>query len=137
MNYIEIIRRNIKDLFLKGEISKRYSFDSFCNNFIPGEKLIIQEKDNCICGHKIKNNFKYKHKNREDYFILGSCCIKKYSEHYKNDRKCKKCSCQIRAGSIYCKKCKYENKCKCKICGYQKKDDKYKYCYLCFKKTQL
>lgn len=140
--YIDRIRKNIKESFKEGMIIKRYSFKTFCSRFIAEDRpLETPIKEECICGHKIVHNYKYKHVEREDYFILGSCCIKKFSEHYKNHRTCKECGCKIKKNKTNrCSKCKkkieYINKCKCKQCGYQKKDNKYKYCYKCFEKKK-
>jgi hypothetical protein len=146
--YIKNIRENIKLKYEEGEISKRYSFNSFCNNFIP-DKYPLDESESkyCLCGHEIFYNYKYSHKDRDDYFILGSCCIKKFSSHYQNQRKCKNCDCKIKVNkSGLCKECrnkekeeqrkikekeKYLKECECKDCGYQMKNNKYKYCYKC------
>lgn len=151
--YIKNIRESIKCRYQEGTITKRYSFDSFCNNFIPdSHPLDIKETNKCVCGHEIFYNYKYTHKKRDDYFILGSCCIKKFSEHYKNQRKCKGCDTKIKKNKTnYCKKCiddekrkikeekeriRYYIRCQCKDCGYQKKDDKYRYCYKCFQRRK-
>lgn len=151
--YIKRIRENIKNKYLDGDIIKRYSFKSFCNNFIPDEKpLEERETDKCLCGHDIVYNYRYTHKKRGDYFILGSCCIEKFSEHYKSQRICKGCGDKIKKNKTnYCKDCidreknkikrekerlRYIIRCQCKDCGYQKKDDKYRYCYKCFQRRK-
>jgi hypothetical protein len=139
MGYWERIKSNIKRLYKEGEISKRYSYESFSDDFIPATiPLSNSIKDECICDHKIKYNYKYVHKDNSDYFILGSCCIKKFSTVYRKERECKECNKQIRKNQDnICTDCReykaYKEKCKCKKCGYMKKDDKYKYCYLCFR----
>ena len=151
--YIQRIRKNIKERYLEGKISKRYSFNSFCNRFIPDLYCLDeQEEERCICGHPITRNFKYTHVKCDDYFILGRCCIEKFSKYHENQRKCKGCDTKIRKNkSNYCKKCiddekkkikeekekiRYYKKCQCKDCGYQKKDDKYRYCYKCFQRRK-
>ena len=56
-SYIKRIKENIKTKHLEGELSKRFSFKSFCNNFIPDEEpLEVKESDRCICGHDIIKN---------------------------------------------------------------------------------
>jgi hypothetical protein len=143
--YWERIRKNIKKLYKDDKIEERYSFESFCNDFIPeDEPLENKETDKCICDHDIIHNFKYKHKDRNDYFILGSCCIKKFSTVYKELRKCKECRKDIRRNEDnLCGFCrgkeerkrrrieKYKERCKCKECGETMKDDTYKKCYSC------
>jgi hypothetical protein len=145
--YWQRIRKNIKKLYIESKISKRYTYESFCNNFIPEENpLEIPETDKCICDHDIKYNYEYKHKTNDDYIILGSCCIKKFSTVYKEQRKCIDCDKKIRKNDDNrCKQCREEEeerllkieKCKCKGCGYIKKDDKYKYCYYCNQKNKF
>lgn len=139
------IKKNIKRIHKEGKITKRYKYESFCNNFIPDIKpLTTSIRDKCLCDHDIIHNYKYTHKDRDDWFILGSCCIKKFSTVYKNQRKCKECGDDIRKNDDnICKKCRDNHKQrikrqekeiesrKCKGCGYIKNDDKYKYCYKC------
>ncbi|WP_396190332.1 hypothetical protein [Flavobacterium sp.] len=144
--YWKRIRANIKKLKKEGKITKRYKYESFCNNFIPLDDPLDNSITNkCLCDHDIKYNYKYIHKDREDYFILGSCCIKKFSTFYKNQRKCKECNVDIKKNeSNLCKICrdmerekiKEQEKRKCKCCGYIKADDKYKYCYYCNQKKK-
>lgn len=150
--YWNKIKANIKKLKEEGKITKRYTYDSFCNNFIPDlEPLKTSITNKCICDHNIVHNFKYTHKDRDDYFILGSCCIKKFSTVYKEQRKCKGCRRDIRRNDDnlckYCRdreerikrhkenkeRCKeiYKERCKCKECGETMKDDTYKKCYSC------
>lgn len=139
--YWERIKTNIKILYKKKEIIKKYSYEEFCNDFIPDkDPLNIGKKKKCICDHDIIHNYKYKHKENEDYFILGSCCIKKFSLEYKKLRECTECGEAIKKNDDnlckYCRKSKkeeekYKEACKCQKCGYQKKDDKYKLCYQC------
>jgi hypothetical protein len=145
--YIKKIKVGLEREFKEGNVSKHYKFKSFCNNFIPSIEPF--EKDgNCLCGHPIYNNYKYKHHKRDDVFILGSCCIERFSTIYQEEeekkRKCTSCASDIRKNKYnLCKECreirkkaekareKYEEKCKCKICGVIKKDDTYKLCYTC------
>lgn len=139
--YWDRIRANIKKMKKEGKITKRYKYDSFCDNFIPSETPMTTSITNkCICDHEIVHNYKYIHMNTGDCVILGSCCIKKFSTIYKEQRKCKECSEEIRKNEDnLCKICremerdkmKHIEKCKCKGCGYIKKDDKYKYCFKC------
>lgn len=142
--YWERIRKNIKTLKEEGQIKKRYKYQSFCDNFIPSQHpLITPIKKECLCNHQITYNYKYEHKDNGDYFILGSCCIKKFSTYYKKQRECKECKEPIRKNEDnLCKDCryekeekrlikKYEEKCKCVKCKVIKKDDKYKLCYTC------
>lgn len=144
--YWQRIRKTIKKLYIEGKITQRYTYESFCNDFIPEEdKLEDPETGKCICDHDIKHNYEYKHKENDDYFILGSCCIKKFSTVYKEQRKCIDCDEKIKKNADNrCKDCRkaeikrkaYQEKCKCKGCGYIKKDDKYKYCYYCNQKRK-
>jgi hypothetical protein len=138
--YWERIRKNIKKLYKDGKIEERYSFESFCNDFTPeDEPLENKETDKCICDHDIIHNYEYKHKDNTDYFILGSCCIKKFSTVYKQQRECEDCGNKIRKDKKRCNDCKIkefrrkekEEKCKCIKCGYIMKDDKYSKCYKC------
>jgi hypothetical protein len=139
--YWDRIKANIKRLKKEGKITKRYNYDSFCNNFIPDlEPLQTSITNKCMCDHGIVHNFKYTHKDRDDMFIMGSCCIKKFSTVYKEFRECKICNNKIKKNKEnLCKQCKekekerllYIEKCKCEGCGYIKKDDKYKYCFKC------
>ena len=135
--YWKRIKANIKKQYEEGKITKKYSYNSFCNNFIAEEQeLEIAETNECLCDHEIIRNYKYKHKERGDYFILGSCCIKKFSVEYYKKIQCKECNEKIKPNKYnICSKCRiekeYENRCKCKKCGYIKNDDKYKYCYKC------
>lgn len=140
--YWERIKENIEELYINCRIYENYSYNSFCKDFIPDIlPLKISISNNCLCGHDIKHNYKYTHKdNIEEYFILGSCCIKRFSIIYREQRQCKECGEKIRRNDDnLCKDCrdekkeiiKYQEKCKCKGCGYIKKDDKYKYCYSC------
>jgi hypothetical protein len=152
--YWQRIRKNIKKQYKEGKITQRYSYEEFCNDFIPKEEHIdARETNKCLCDHNIVYNHEYKHKDNEDYFILGSCCIKKFSTVYKQQRECIDCEKKIRKNDDNrCKECRemenyckiqeqkrieYQNKCKCKGCGYIKKDDKYKYCYYCNQKNKL
>lgn len=151
--YWKRIKANIKKLKKEGDITKRYKYESFCNNFIPLDKPLDNSITNkCLCDHDIKYNYKYIHKDRDDFFILGSCCIKKFSTVYKLERKCKECNKDIKKNKDnLCKECReFEittkmleqqmlerlEKLKCKGCGYIKKDDKYKYCYRCNMKNK-
>jgi hypothetical protein len=144
--YWKRIKANIKQLKKDGKITKRYTFESFCNNFIPfDEPLAINITDKCLCNHNIIYNYKYVHKERDDWFILGSCCIKKFSTIYKKQRICKDCGQDIKKNKTnLCKICreiekdmiKQEKKRKCKCCGNDKKDYKYKYCYYCFLRSK-
>jgi hypothetical protein len=139
--YWQRIRKNIKKQYKEGYITQRYSYEDFCNNFVPDERpLTTSIRDKCICDHDIIHNYKYNHKDNEDYFILGSCCIKKFSTVYKQQRECIDCGKKIRKNDDNrCKECRetekerleYIEKCKCKGCKVVKKDDKYKYCYKC------
>ena len=90
--------------------------------------------------------YKYQHINKEDYFVLGRCCIKKYSNLYKAERKCIECECKIRKNKTnLCKNCnekriqkeKEELSYRCKQCNYKMKTNKYKFCYLCNKARNL
>ena len=145
--YIKKIKKGLKKAFEEGKVSKHYSFKSFCNNFIP-ETTAFENKGYCLCGHDIYNNFKYTHYKRDDTFILGSCCIERFSTKYKEEeekkRKCIECDDDIRKNKYnLCKECrkiqlkaekekeKYEQRCRCIKCGIIKKDDKYKMCYTC------
>jgi len=161
-SYISKIKKSIKELKEQGHIIKRYKFQSFCDNFISDERGVKYEEFNprdrattkCMCGHPILYNFKYKHISNGDFFVLGSCCIKKFSTHYQKERKCKECNEPIKKNNDnLCKDCRdcrdeknrlelyeitrlklireYENKCRCKKCNMEKKDDKYKLCYTC------
>lgn len=146
--YWNRIKSNIEILYTKGLIKYNYSYDDFCNDFIPSEEPEYDEMTaECICTHPIKYNYIYTHKNSTDYFILGSCCIKKFSKKYKEKRLCLDCNITIRLNKENrCRNCKiikkrqieeeqkYLESCKCKECGYQKKDNKYKYCFICYKK---
>ena len=60
--YWKRIKANIKAQYAEGKITKKYSYHSFCNNFVEQEKLRESESDKCLCGHEILNNYKYKHK---------------------------------------------------------------------------
>jgi len=174
--YWKRIKINIELLYSKGLIQENYSYDSFCNEFIPCENPVDNplEKE-CLCDHPIKQNYRYKHHTNKDKFILGSCCIKKFSTIYKNKRICLYCQIKIKKNTDnICTECKsnikenkkrqdkeekeerekqhkiiekiqqqiqqeikqkkYLESCKCKECGYQKKDNKYKYCFICYKK---
>lgn len=146
--YWQRIKSNIEYLFIKNLIRENYSFNDFCNDFIPLDsprELSIYSK--CLCEHPIKKNYSYIHKDNKDELILGSCCIKKFSTIYKSKRICIDCSIKIKLNKENrCCECKKNNKkikqeqeryresCKCKECGYIKKDSKYKYCYNCYKK---
>jgi hypothetical protein len=153
--YWERIKLNIENLYLNDFIKENYSYESFCNDFIPQEiSLKNPITDRCMCNHNIKNNYTYTHKTNKDEFILGSCCIKIFSTIYKNKRICIDCNITIRKNKDnICSQCKsyriieeaqkrekelkeqqYRESCKCKGCGYQKKDNKYKYCFICYKK---
>lgn len=139
--YWERIKENIERLYSDCKIYDNYTYNSFCNDFIPDTYPLKEGTQNkCMCNHDIIHNYRYIHKRNEDTFILGSCCIKKFSIIYRQLRQCKNCKCKIRINDDnICPSCrqiekdriKYENKCKCKKCGYVKKDDKYKYCYSC------
>lgn len=146
-NYWLRIKHNIESLFEKKLIKENYSFESFCNDFIPldtpNNKTIT---DKCLCEHYIKYNYSYIHESNKDEFILGSCCIKKFSTIYKTQRLCIDCGIKIKLNKENrCSECKKDNKklkqeeekyiksCKCKKCGYIKKDSKYKYCFNCYK----
>ncbi len=142
--YWKRIKLNIENLYLKGFLKDNYSYESFCNDFIPCEiQLEIPKNEECLCQHRIKYNYTYTHKTNKDELILGSCCIKKFSTIYKKKRTCIDCNITIRTNKDNrCSECKiykkkeqqYIDSCKCKECGYVKKDDKYKYCYFCYKK---
>ena len=149
--YWDRIKINIENLYLKKFIKENYSYDDFCNDFIPCETpLEIPIKDKCICDHNIKHNYTYIHNKNNDVLILGSCCIKKFSTMYKNRRTCIDCNITIRKNTDnYCSECRSYKKieiqrqkeqdafiqsCRCKKCGYLKKNNKYKYCYYCFQK---
>jgi hypothetical protein len=149
--YWDRIKINIENLYLKKSIKQNYSYNEFCNDFKPCEtSLDIPLEDKCICDHKIKHNYTYMHIKNNDVLILGSCCIKKFSTMYKNKRTCIDCNITIRKNvHNYCVECRlyrkiqlekqkakeaYIESCRCYSCGYLKKDNKYKYCYLCYKK---
>jgi hypothetical protein len=157
--YISKIKKSIKELNEQGYITKRYKFQSFCDNFISDDKGCKYEEfkprdratTKCMCGHAILYNFKYKHKTKDDFFVLGSCCIKKFSTHYRKQRECKICNEPIRKNKTnMCETCdeteqqrityektrlklirENEDRCRCKKCGTIKKDSKYKLCYTC------
>lgn len=155
--YWERIKTNIENLYLKKLIKENYSYDEFCNDFIPFDHPLDNNiDDKCICNHDIKYNYTYTHQKNKDQFILGSCCIKKFSTIYKNKRTCLDCNIKIKANKdnicseckVYRKKIEKENErklieqkkyldsCKCRECGYQKKDNKYKYCFFCNQKLK-
>jgi hypothetical protein len=140
-NYWENIKKNIKLLkegLLKGKrgyITKRYNYNAFCNHFIPEPKAFEVKNNQCICGHYILINFRYVHRHRPDeYLIVGSCCIKKFSAHYKEKRTCLDCNIKIKYHkSNRCKQCRL-NVFECKICNlYLKPEDKHKHCKRCKK----
>jgi len=128
------IKENIELLYLNKEISENYTYEQFCNDFIPSDEPLEQPIQNeCLCGHDIIYNYTYE--NDKDTFILGSCCIKTFSSFYRNKRSCIDCNIKIKKNKDNrCPECRKIDKCKCKGCGYIKKDTKYKYCYLCFNK---
>jgi predicted Zn-ribbon and HTH transcriptional regulator len=146
--YWQRIKYNIEYLFKKNLITENYSYKDFCNDFIPldfpKENPICSK---CLCDHPIKKNYSYIHKdNNDDELILGSCCIKKFSTIYKSKRICADCGIKIKSNKDNrCPECKknvkkikqeqerYIESCKCKNCGYIKKDSKYKYCFICYK----
>jgi hypothetical protein len=140
------IKANIKKLYKEGNITQRYSYENFCNDFIPDEEpLEDNESNKCLCEHDIKYNHEYKHKDNSDYFILGSCCIKKFSKYYQHQRICIDCNKKIKKNKDNrCKECREEEqerlldeeRRRCRGCNYIKKDDKYKYCYYCNQKKK-
>jgi predicted Zn-ribbon and HTH transcriptional regulator len=145
--YWKRIKLNIESLFNKNLIKENYSYDDFCNDFIPLEfPKQTSTKNKCLCEHSIKYNYGYIHKDNNDEFILGSCCIKKFSTIYKSKRICADCGIKVKLNKDNrCPECKknvkkikqeqeiYIESCKCKKCGYIKKDSKYKYCFICYK----
>jgi hypothetical protein len=127
-NIISRIKENLKIEYESGNVSKHYTFKSFCNNFKKVNEEPIKRDFKCICGHVILYNYKYKHIKRDDILILGTCCIGKYSTLFKEceeaKRKCLYCDVIIRKNKDnLCKKC-------CK-CGSPKKEI-YKTCYNCY-----
>jgi len=141
-NIISRIKKNIKREYELGRVSKHYTFKSFCDNFKAVVEIPIERNYYCICGHAIFYNYKYKHIKRDDIFILGSCCIEKYSTLHKEGeeakRKCLDCDVIIRKNKDnLCKKCRLDrliierehNNYYCK-CG-KSKDKDFEDCYNC------
>ena len=123
--YWKRIRENIKLLYNgelskeRGKISKRYTLKGFCERFISDEEPFDEKENKCICGHDIYQNYKYYHKNKgeEEFFVLGSCCIKRFSREYYLRRTCKDCNTKIKyCKSQRCKECKNKYK-TCKKCN--------------------
>jgi hypothetical protein len=197
-NYWKRIKINIEKLYINDLIKENYSYESFCDEFVPCEYPIEKPyKRECLCDHPIKHNYTYTHQTNKDEMILGSCCIKKFSTMYKNRRTCKDCNIHIyKNKDNICTECRsyrkkeikrmeeikkleerqkieeekkeerlkieqekkeerqrfeetmnriekrqreikaqrYIDSCRCKECNYIKKDNKYKYCYNCYKK---
>jgi hypothetical protein len=151
------IKKNIENLYEKKQIKQNYSYKDFCEEFIPSKKsLEFPVADECLCGHEIVHNYTYTNDFNNDTFILGSCCIETFSKIYQKQRICIDCDIKIKINKQNrCADCRKKNKeklkkeeeknkeklkkeeeKKCKDCGYEKKDNKYKYCFYCFKKRQ-
>jgi hypothetical protein len=141
-NIVSRIKKNLKREYELGNVSKHYTFKSFCNNFKAVDQKPIERNFNCICGHPILYNYKYKHIKRDDVLILGSCCIEKYSTLHKEGeeakRKCLDCDVIIKKNKDnLCKKCRSDrliiereyNNYYCK-CG-KSKDKDFEDCYNC------
>ena len=153
--YQQKIMTNLKSMFKQGLTQKEYSFAEFCKDFYEAEELDGND-DHCMCNHAIFKRYKYKHKTNDDYFVLGCCCIKTFSEEYKKLRKCLSCQKKIKKNkSNMCKECKEdadaieqqrimeqeqklleELSYHCKECNYKMKTNKYRYCFLCFEKRK-
>lgn len=98
----------IKSMSKCEKCDKRFKFKPDCGNRCKDCKKIEIDCNRCnktfIIPKYRKKDFKYCKK-----------CIKEKEEEQKElERKLE------------------ENKCKCSMCGYMKKDSKYKYCYKCF-----
>lgn len=117
-------------------------------------------QDKCPCGKTIKNNCFVLYEGK--LYVVGACCIKKFTkakacvncgvqhkrfkynlclECQKQERErraarrclCCECySCNNQVFSKFCEQCNFK---KCRFCGY-KKNNKFKWCYLCNQKIQ-
>jgi hypothetical protein len=58
----------------------------------PNARQLPEEKDNCICGHHIKENCYIKHIITGTVIVVGNCCIKKYLPEENRNKTCSKCN---------------------------------------------
>ena len=106
--------------------------DTFCNN---SNNTIVDggEWRNCVCHEPIYNLCFIANATREEFFIIGNCCIKSF----------------IKANTITCEECGNEhrnkiknlcNDCKlcqeCEICGSEHKNLNHNMCNKCFNKKE-
>ena len=108
------------------------SQDTFCNN---SNNTIVDggEWRNCVCHEPIYNLCFIANATREEFFIIGNCCIKSF----------------IKANTITCEECgnKHRNKIKnlcndckicqeCEICGSEHKNLNHNMCNKCYNKKE-
>lgn len=115
----------IKSMSVCRVCDERFKFKPNCNNKCDGCKKI---KIKCKKCGEIKNVRKSKKK----LFVNCRKCI---NGEILDKQRCPVCKIKNKNG-VLCKLC-YEDKCKCKICGYMKKDTKYDQCYRCYNDNKL
>ena len=106
--------------------------DTFCNN---SNNTIVDggEWRNCVCHEPIYNLCFIANATREEFFIIGNCCIKSFIKA--NTITCEECGSEhrnkIKNLCNDCKECQ-----KCVICGFPHKNLNHDMCNKCYNKKE-
>lgn len=69
------------------------------------------KRDECLCGHHIKENCFIEHRPTGELFVIGNCCIKKWLPKENQRKTCEICNCpHKRTKTNVCTSCEWFRK---------------------------